>query len=183
MRTKDLIITRKNKIRNIISKKVVNVEIKTNRKIIIKPAKQDKIFIKGIEKQIITNPIKLDKIFIKGIEKQIITKPIKENKILIKGFKKQIIIKLIKENKIFIKVIEKIIKKPKMILIRENKIFIKGIEKIEKEISQRNDIIKLKKENSLKIIGKKIINWKMEKRPSIIYIRRSKKKYYHKAKS
>ena len=142
MRTKDLIITRKNKIRNIISKKVVNVEIKTSRKII-------------------TKPIKLDKIFIKEIEKQIITKLIKENKIFIKGFKKQITIKPIKENKIFIK----------------------GFEKIEKEIPQWNDIIKLKKENALKIIGKKIINWKMEKRPSIIYIRRSKKKYYHKAKS
>ena len=144
MRTKDLIITRKNKIRNIISKKVVNVEIKTSRKII-------------------TKPIKLDKIFIKEIEKQIITK-------------------LIKENKIFIKSIEKIKKKKKMIWIRENKIFIKGFEKIEKEIPQWNDIIKLKKENSLKIIGKKIINWKIEKRPNIIYIRRPKK-YFHKAKS
>ena len=163
MRTKDLIITRKNKIRNIISKKVVNVEIKTSRKII-------------------TKPIKLDKIFIKEIEKQIITKLIKENKIFIKGFKKQITIKPIKENKIFIKGIEKIIKKQKMIWIRENKIFIKGFEKIEKEIPQWNDIIKLKKENSLKIIGKKIINWKIEKRPNIIYIRRPKK-YFHKAKS
>ena len=218
MRTKDLIITRKNKIRNIINKKVVNIEIKTSKKKIIKPTRQDKLFIKGIEKQIITKPIKLDKLFIKGIEKQIITKPIKldkifikgiekqiivkpikENKISIKGIKKQKIIKQIKENKIFIKGIEKIIKKPKLILIRENKIFIKGIEKIEKkpeiilrqkkenklfikgikkeekEIPEWNDIIKLKNENSLKIIGKKIINWKMEKRPSIIYIHRSKK--------
>ena len=157
MKARDLIITRKTKVKNIISKKVVNIEIKTFNKKIIKPIKEVKLIIKGTEKKEIEKP------------KLPILKPIKENKLSIRALKK------------VEKTTEIILKQKK-----ENKLFIKGIKKEEKEIPNWNDLIKLKKVNSLKLLGKKIEKIdknafiKIDKKPSINIIHRPKKIVYKK---
>ena len=152
MKNKDLKILGKSKtkLKNIISKKVVNIEIKTSKKIVL-------------------NPIKAVKLVIKGIKKEVIEKPP---------------LKLIKENRLLIKSV----KKPEIILKqkKEMKLIIRGIKKEEPIIPDWNDINKLKKENSLKLIGKKkkVINWneliKMEKKPSINFIHKVKKSSFKK---
>ena len=142
-------IIRKKKIQNIISKNVVNIEIKTERKIRLKPIKELKILIKGSKKE----------------EKE---KPA---------------LKAIKANKLFIRALKTLKKRPEISLIekKEIKLLIKGLKKEEEKIPSWNDINKLKKENSIKIIGKKLkqISWegliKIDKKPGINYYHRAKR--------
>ena len=135
----------KDKKRNIISKKEVNIEIKSSKEIILNPIKSVKLFIKGKKKEVIEKPP---------------LKAIKENRLIIKSEKKPEII--LKQKK-------------------EMKLIIKGIKKEEPIIPDWNDINKFKKENSIKLIGKKIkkINWndliKIDKKHSINFIHRVKK--------
>ena len=178
-------IMRKNKKQNIISKKVVNIEIKTEKKIILKPIKAVKLLIRGFKEEIKEKPllkeIKTNKLFIGALKKPPL-KEIKTNKLFIGGLKK-VDLKEIKTNKLFIRALKKVEKKPKILLIqkKEVKLLINGIKREEPKIPDWNDINKLKKENSIKLIGKKLkkINWKelikVEKKPSINYIHRAKK--------
>lgn len=209
------------------------MEVKTNqKKIILKPMKENKLFIKKTEKELPTYKlIKANKLFIKGLKKEVVKKPeiilkiikenrlnikgiekvveqkpkiilrsVKENRLFIKGFEKiekkpEIILKHIKENRLFIKGFKIIEKKPEIILkpIKENKLFIKGLKKVEKPKQQLinwNDLNKLKKESSVKLVSKikkepiikeivKKVDWndfiKVEKRQGINLIHKAKK--------
>ena len=86
----------------------------------------------------------------------------KEANIEIKTTKK-IIFKPIKEIKLCIQPLKKTNEIPRIILKQKNetKLFIKGIEKEVKEIINWNDLNKLKKENSIKLLGNRNekINW------------------------
>ena len=151
MRTRDLNIIKKQKKKgeNKIIRKVVNVEVKIpQKKIIIKPVKGNKLFIKKTDKEMPEYKyIKTGKLFIKGIKKEIkkpeiILKNIKTGRLIIKGIQKieekkpEIILKNIKENKLFIKGLQKIVEKnPEIVLkhIRENRLFIKGFQHVEQK--------------------------------------------------
>ena len=149
IKSKELKIPRKTKMKNIISKKVINVEIKIPKKVILKQIKVDKLLIKGLEEEIIEKAS----------------------------------LKEIKTNRIFIKAFKNVEKKPEIILKqkKEMKLFIKGIKKEEPQITDWNEINKFKKENSIKLVGKKLkkVDWnrliKIEKKPSINYIHKTKK--------
>ena len=161
MKTRDLNIPKKVKTVNKISKKVVNIEIKSNKTLIVKVMKATKLFIKGITKPLIKKPslkeINEGKLFIPGLEKikiqdikinkkpKIILKQAKENKIFIKGINKIIVEKpekkvinwneLIKVNKIPNINIIPIIKKPIFTKQNLNSINFKGIEQVKVEVS------------------------------------------------
>ena len=159
-----------NKNWNNINKIIKSKELKIPRKNKIKNIISKKVVNVEIKLQKKANlkPIKLDKFLIKGINKEIIEKPE---------------LKEIKTNRLFIRAFKKIEKKPEIILKqkKEMKLLIKGIKKEEPQIPDWNDINKFKKENSIKLIGKKLkkVEWnrliKMEKKPSINYIYRAKK--------
>ena len=82
MRTRALNIPKKMKNANKISKKVINVQIKSSKEIILMPIKANKLFIKGIiKKVIIKKPTLLElregQLFIRDIKKveKVIKKP------------------------------------------------------------------------------------------------------------
>ena len=164
MRTRDLNIFKKIKAANKISNKVVNVQIKSSKEIVLKPIKANKLFIKGIKKveqQIIKKPslkeLKQGQLSINSIQKvekkpDIILKPIKANKLFIKGLKKVEPIKpqisVINWND-FIKVEKKpdinIIQKVKKPIIKKqglNSFCLRGVKKIQRKPSEKeNEII------------------------------------------
>ena len=150
MKVRDLNIPRKNKIQNKISKKVVNIEIKTIKKLILNPIKEAILFIRGKKTE---------------LKKNSQLKPILVNKLLIQGIKN-------------------VQKRPEIALKqrKENKIFIRGIKKEEKPIIDWNNINKLKKENTIKLIGRKPIkiDWneliKIDKKPIINIINKTNPK-------
>ena len=153
MKTRVLNIPQKIKATNEIIKKVVNIEIKSKKKLILKPMKANKLMIKGLVKPLLKKPS---------------LKQIKENKLYIRSTKKiekkpEIILKQVKANKLFIRSTKKIEKKPEIILkqVKANKLFINGLKKvIEKPVT-------------------KIINWneliKVQKNPNINFIHIAKK--------
>ena len=131
IKIKELIIPKKIKIENKISKKVVNVEIKMKNMKILKPIKTNKFLIKGEEKEIIKKPIlkqiKENKLFIRGIKRVVekqITKKINWNDL----------IKIEKNSKI------NLIHKPGKINYQKqilNSFGLKGIEQIQKKPSEK----------------------------------------------
>ena len=160
MRTRDLNIPKKMKAANKIIKKVVNIQIKSSKEIILKPIKANKLFIKGIIKKvekIVKKPsfklLREGQLFIKGIRKveKVIKKPS---------------LKELKQGQLSINSIQKVEKKPEIILkpIKANKLFIKGIvkkvevekPKIKPQISviNWNDLIEVEKKPSINIIQK-----------------------------
>ena len=177
MRTRDLNILKKLKAANKIVKKVVNVQIKSSKEIILKPIKANKLFIKGIVKKIVKKPslklLREGQLFIKGIKKveKVIKKPslklLKEGQLFIKGIKKveKVIkkpsLKELKQGQLSINSIQKVEKKPEIILkpIKANKLFIKGLKKVEPikpqiSVINWNDIIKVEKKPDINIIQK-----------------------------
>ena len=180
-------------------------KIEEKPEIILKQAKTSKLFIKGFKKiekkpEVILKYIKENRLFIQGLKKpEIILKPIKTSKLFIKGFKivekkPEIILKPIKTSKLFIRGIKKIEPKPEIILkqVKSCKLSMKGIKKVEKkpEIVNWNDLNKLKKENSIRLVSRikrdpsvkeiiKTVDWnefiKVEKKPSINLIHNKKK--------
>ena len=191
------------RVNRIFIKGIEKVEKKPE--IILKEIKANKISIKGIKKiekkpEVILKSIKENRLFIQGLKKpEIILKPIKTSKLFIKGFKivekkPEIILKPIKTSKLFIRGIKKIEPKPEIILkqVKSCKLSIKGIKKVEKkpEIVNWNDLNKLKKENSIRLVSRikrdpsvkeiiKTVDWnefiKVEKKPSINLIHNKKK--------
>ena len=191
------------RVNRIFIKGIEKVEKKPE--IILKEIKANKISIKGIKKiekkpQVILKSIKENRLFIQGLKKpEIILKPIKTSKLFIKGFKivekkPEIILKPIKTSKLFIRGIKKIEPKPEIILkqVKSCKLSMKGIKKVEKkpEIVNWNDLNKLKKENSIRLVSRikrdpsvkeiiKTVDWnefiKVEKKPSINLIHNKKK--------
>jgi len=162
MKTRDLNIPKKKQITNRISKKVVNVEIKSSKQLILKPIKSTKLFIKSIPKEIIKKPalkqLREGQLFIRSIKKveiiekktEIILKPIKENKLFIKGIKKVVIekprVKVINWNDL-IKVEKKpgidIINKVKKIIFKKqglNSFCLRGIKRIERKPSEKIEV-------------------------------------------
>jgi len=129
MKTTDLNVLKKKKVQNKISKNIINIEIKTTKKIILKSIREIKLFIKSIG-NIVNNPT----------------------------------YKTIKENRLYIKAIKNIEPKPEIILEKrkENKLFIKGFKKEKKEKPEWNKLNQLKKQNSLKLIGKDLKELKMK---------------------
>ena len=191
------------RVNRIFIKGIEKVEKKPE--IILKEIKANKISIKGIKKiekkpEVILKSIKENRLFIQGLKKpEIILKPIKTSKLFIKGFKivekkPEIILKPIKTSKLFIRGIKKIEPKPEIILkqVKSCKLSMKGIKKVEKkpEIVNWNDLNKLKKENSIRLVSRikrdpsvkeiiKTVDWnefiKVEKKPSINLIHNKKK--------
>ena len=177
MKTRELNIPKKLKASNKISKKVVNVQIKSSKEIILKPIKTTKLFIKGIVKKIIKKPslkeLREGQLLIRGIKKveKIIKKPslklLKEGQLFIKGIKKveKVIkkpsFKELKQGQLSINSIPKVEKKPEIILkpIKANKLFIRGLKKVEviqpkiPAISW-NDLIMVEKKQDINIIQK-----------------------------
>ena len=161
MRTRDLNIFKKKKTPNKISNKVVNVQIKSSKEIVLKPIKANKLFIKGIKKveQIIKKPslkeLKQGQLSINSIQKvekkpDIILKPIKANKLFIKGLKKVEPIKpqisvinwndIIKvEKKPDINIIQKV-KKPIIKKQGLNSFCLRGVKKIQRKPSEKEEI-------------------------------------------
>ena len=162
MKTRDLNIPKKKQIANRISKKVVNVEIKSSKQLILKPIKTTKLFIKSIPKKIIKKPslklLREGQLFIRSIKKveiiekkpEIILKPIKENKLFIKGIKKVVIempkMKVINWNDL-IKVEKKpgidIINKVKKVIFKKqglNSFCLRGIKQIERKPSEKIEV-------------------------------------------
>ena len=162
MKTRDLNIPKKKKIANKINKKVVNVEIKSSKQLILKPIKSTKLFIKSIPKKIIKKPsfkqLREGQLFIRSIKKieriekkpEIILKPIKENKLFIKGIKKVVIekqkIKVIDWNDL-IKVEKKpgidIIHKVKKVIFKKqglNAFCLRGIKQIQRKPSEKTEV-------------------------------------------
>ena len=162
MKTRDLNIPKKKQITNRISKKVVNVEIKSSKQLILKPIKSTKLFIKSIPKEIIKKPalkqLREGQLFIRSIKKveiiekkpEIILKPIKENKLFIKGIKKVVIekpkVKVINWNDL-IKVEKKpgidIINKVKKIIFKKqglNSFCLRGTKRIERKPSEKIEV-------------------------------------------
>ena len=100
MKTRELNIPKKIKVLYKISKKVVNIEINSEKEIILKPMKAHKLTIKGKIKELIKKPsfkqVKENKLFIRSMKKkeeqkpEIILKQINENKIFIEGIKREI---------------------------------------------------------------------------------------------
>ena len=111
MKTRELNIPKKIKEVYEMSKKVVNIEINSEKKIILKPMKAHKLTIKGKIKELI---------------KKSSFKQIKENKLFIRSMKKkeeqkpEIVLKQINENKIFIEGIKQEIEKPVAQIINWN---------------------------------------------------------------
>ena len=144
MKATDLNVLKKNKVQNKISKNIINIEIKTTKKIILKSIREIKLFIKSIG-NIVKNPT----------------------------------YKTIKENRLYIKAVKKTEQKPEIILEKrkENKLFIKGFKKEKNEKQEWNKLNELKKQNSLKLIGKKIKELKLKiiKNSNINYIHKTKK--------
>ena len=130
---------------------------------------------------------KVANIEIKTIKKLILN-PIKEAILFINGkkteLKKNSQLKPILVNKLLIKGIKNVQKRPEIALKqrKENKLFIKGIKKEEKSIIDWNNINKLKKENAIKLIGRKPIkiDWneliKIDKKPIINIINKTNPK-------
>ena len=161
MRTRDLNIFKKIKSANKISNKVVNVQIKSSKEIVLKPIKANKLFIKGIKKveQIIKKPslkeLKQGQLSINSIQKvekkpDIILKPIKANKLFIKGLKKVEPIKpqisvinwndIIKvEKKPDINIIQKV-KKPIIKKQGLNSFCLRCVKKIQRKPSEKEEI-------------------------------------------
>jgi hypothetical protein len=182
MRTRDLNIFKKIKAANKISNKVVNVQIKSSKEIVLKPIKANKLFIKGIKKveQIIKKPslkeLKQGQLSINSIQKvekkpDIILKPIKANKLFIKGLKKVEPIKpqisvinwndIIKvEKKPDINIIQKV-KKPIIKKQGLNSFCLRGVKKIQRKPSEKEeikydwlDLIKAQRNAKFEIKGK-----------------------------
>ena len=161
MRTRDLNIQKKLKVANKISNKVVNIQIKSSKEIILKPIKANKLFIKGIKKveKVIKKPslkeLKQGQLSINSIPKiekkpEIILKAIKENKLFIKGLKKVEPIKpkisvinwndIIRvEKKPDINIIQKV-KKPIIKKQGLNSFCLRGVKQIQKKQNEKEEI-------------------------------------------
>ena len=142
IKTKNLNILKKNKEPNKISKKEINIEIKTTKKCIFKPIKEIKLLIQPMKKINEMPKIKKEaKLFIKGL--------VKEEKGTVNW---NDLNKLKREYSVKIKGNDKINWNNLNKLRKENSI------KLINETKKRdwNDINKSKKEHSIKLIGNKI---------------------------